>query len=78
MATTVEVILTDNILKLGNMGDLVKVKAGYARNYLLPYGKAILLTKPLSVKLKYSSHVLLSSKLSKLLQLPSSRLSLMA
>ena len=41
MATTVEVILTDNILKLGNMGDLVKVKAGYARNFLLPYGKAI-------------------------------------
>ena len=41
MANTVEVILTDNILKLGNMGDLVKVKAGYARNYLLPYGKAI-------------------------------------
>ena len=39
-----KVILTTNIKKLGKMGDLVKVKAGYGRNYLLPHGKAALAT----------------------------------
>ena len=36
-----EVILLERIEKLGQMGDLVKVKPGYARNYLLPQGKAL-------------------------------------
>lgn len=36
-----EVILLQRIVKLGQMGDIVKVKPGYARNYLLPQGKAI-------------------------------------
>ncbi len=36
-----EVILLQRIAKLGQMGDTVKVKPGYARNYLLPQGKAI-------------------------------------
>ncbi|MCY4259074.1 MAG: 50S ribosomal protein L9 [Rhodobacteraceae bacterium] len=35
------VILLERIPKLGLMGDLVNVKAGYARNYLLPQGKAL-------------------------------------
>jgi large subunit ribosomal protein L9 len=39
------VILLDNIENLGNIGDLVSVKAGYGRNYLLPKGKAALATK---------------------------------
>ena len=39
------VILLDNIENLGNIGDLVTVKAGYGRNYLLPQGKAALATK---------------------------------
>ena len=34
-----QVILLDKIAKLGNLGDSVKVKAGYGRNYLLPKGK---------------------------------------
>ena len=42
MGRPVEVLLKDNILKLGSMGDIVKVKPGYARNYLLPQGKAVL------------------------------------
>ena len=36
-----DVILLEKIANLGNLGDKVKVKAGYGRNYLLPYGKAV-------------------------------------
>lgn len=36
-----EVILTEDIPKLGNAGDVVKVKDGYARNFLLPQKKAL-------------------------------------
>ena len=36
-----EVILLDKIAKLGGLGDKVTVKSGYARNYLLPKGKAV-------------------------------------
>ncbi len=36
-----EVILLERIAKLGQMGDVVRVKDGYARNYLLPTGKAL-------------------------------------
>lgn len=36
-----EVILLERIGKLGQMGDVVKVKDGYARNFLLPKGKAL-------------------------------------
>lgn len=36
-----EVILLERIQKLGQMGDIVRVKDGYARNFLLPSGKAM-------------------------------------
>ena len=36
-----EVILLERIEKLGQMGDVVNVKSGYARNYLLPQKKAM-------------------------------------
>ena len=36
-----EVILLENIIKLGKIGDQVKVKNGYGRNYLLRNGKAL-------------------------------------
>jgi len=36
-----EIILTEKIEKLGDIGDLVKVKNGYARNFLLPNEKAM-------------------------------------
>lgn len=39
-----EVILMQKVANLGNIGDKVKVKAGYGRNYLLPKGKATLAT----------------------------------
>ena len=40
-----KVILTEKITKLGNIGDAVEVKTGFARNYLLPNNKAMRYTK---------------------------------
>jgi large subunit ribosomal protein L9 len=39
-----EVILLQKVANLGNIGDRVKVKPGFGRNYLLPQGKAALAT----------------------------------
>ena len=36
-----ELILLEKVRNLGNLGDKVKVKPGYGRNYLLPQGKAV-------------------------------------
>lgn len=36
----VELILLERIANLGNLGDIVKTRPGYARNYLIPQGKA--------------------------------------
>ena len=35
-----EIILLEKVINVGNLGDVVKVKQGYARNYLIPQGKA--------------------------------------
>lgn len=35
-----QVILMDKVVNLGNLGDIVKVKDGYARNFLIPTGRA--------------------------------------
>ena len=40
-----EIILLENILNLGNIGDKVTVKNGYGRNYLLKQGKALRFSK---------------------------------
>ena len=40
-----QIILLERVAKLGQMGQLVKVKDGYARNYLIPQGKALRATK---------------------------------
>ena len=40
-----EVILLERISRLGQMGETVKVKDGYARNFLLPQGKALRATE---------------------------------
>jgi large subunit ribosomal protein L9 len=40
-----EIILLERVAKLGQMGDVVRVKDGYARNFLLPKGKALRATK---------------------------------
>ena len=39
-----DVILLEKIRNLGGLGDQVKVRAGFARNYLIPYGKAVTAT----------------------------------
>jgi len=39
-----DVILLDRVRNLGALGDQVKVKPGFARNYLIPYGKAVVAT----------------------------------
>src|SRR6202007_847526 len=43
-AAAMEVILLQKIANLGNIGDRVKVRSGFGRNYLLPQGKATLAT----------------------------------
>ena len=35
-----QIILMEKVVNLGGLGDVVKVKDGYARNFLIPYGKA--------------------------------------
>jgi len=45
MSSAMEVILLERIESLGHMGETVKVKPGYARNYLLPQKKALRATK---------------------------------
>ncbi len=40
MAKRVQLVLNQDVLKLGHMGDLVEVAPGYARNYLMPKGLA--------------------------------------
>ena len=38
--TAMQIILLEKVINVGNLGDVVKVKQGYARNYLIPQGKA--------------------------------------
>jgi len=40
-----EVVLLENIKKLGQIGDIVKVKRGHGRNFLIKYGKALKASK---------------------------------
>jgi large subunit ribosomal protein L9 len=40
-----QVILLEEVQNLGNLGDQVKVKSGYARNFLIPYGRAVIANK---------------------------------
>jgi len=41
MATTLQVVLQSNVDKVGDSGELVKVRPGFARNYLIPRGLAV-------------------------------------
>tara|TARA_B110001454_G_scaffold209553_1_gene223149 strand:+ start:71 stop:529 length:459 start_codon:yes stop_codon:yes gene_type:complete len=40
-----EIVLLENIKKLGNIGDVVKVKRGHGRNFLIKFGKALKASK---------------------------------
>jgi large subunit ribosomal protein L9 len=45
MASTVEVVLKENLQHLGSIGDVVRVRRGYARNLLLPRGLAVVASR---------------------------------
>ena len=60
-----QVILREDIEKLGKIGELVKVKEGYGRNYLLPMKKAILAT-PKNVKAMDHAKKMVADRLRKL------------
>ena len=56
-----KVILTEDIAALGDMGTVVEVARGYARNFLIPQGKAVEATpgnlaKVERTKVKYAQH----------------------
>lgn len=57
-----EIILKEDVINLGYKGDIVKVKDGYGRNYLIPQQKAVLATesakKMLAEDLKQRAHKL--------------------
>ncbi len=55
-----QVILLDKVANLGSLGDQVNVKAGYARNFLVPQGKAVPATKK---NIEFLKHVALNWKL---------------
>ncbi len=54
----VEVILTEDISTLGSAGEVVRVRPGYARNFLLPQGKAMLATKGRVRELEHKRRVI--------------------
>jgi len=53
----VKLILTESVHSLGEAGDLVRVKPGYARNYLLPQGKAVLATESRVAELEHHKRI---------------------
>lgn len=48
-----KILLVEDVLNVGVLGDQVQVKSGYARNYLIPQGKAILATSKKSKELQH-------------------------
>jgi large subunit ribosomal protein L9 len=53
-----QVILLEKVENVGGIGDLVRVKSGYARNYLIPQGKATLATEANIAKFESRRHEL--------------------
>lgn len=53
MASSVQVVLKEDIEKLGKAGDLVKVKPGFARNYLIPKSLAVAATRGNIAKIEH-------------------------
>ena len=57
-----EIILKEDIVNLGYKNDIVTVKSGYGRNYLIPTGKAVAHPKMLAEDLKQRAHKLEKSR----------------
>jgi large subunit ribosomal protein L9 len=60
MARNVQVVLTEDLLHVGNSGDLVKVKPGYARNFLIPRGLAATATRDNVKRIEHEKRVALA------------------
>jgi len=60
----VNLILQESVPRLGESGDLVKVKVGFARNFLVPQGKAIIATQANVKELEHQKRVV-ANKVSK-------------
>jgi large subunit ribosomal protein L9 len=56
--SSVKLILKESVHNLGEAGDVVSVKPGYARNYLLPQGKAIPATESRVAELEHHKRIL--------------------
>ena len=54
----VKLILKEEVIGLGNAGEAVSVKPGYARNFLLPQGKAVLATRGRVQELEHQRRVI--------------------
>jgi len=54
----VQVILREDVASLGHAGDLVKVKPGFARNFLIPQGKAVVATEASKRELEHQKRVI--------------------
>ena len=54
----IQVILSEDVPSLGEAGEVVNVKPGYARNHLLPQGKAILATKAKIEEIEHHKRVI--------------------
>lgn len=54
---SIPLILSEEVPGLGDAGDLVRVKVGYGRNYLLPKGKAVLATESRIAELEHNKRV---------------------
>lgn len=55
---SVQVILSEDVPNLGEAGELVSVKPGFARNYLLPLGKAVAATEASVRELEHQKRVI--------------------
>lgn len=73
-----QVILLEKMRNLGALGDTVKVKPGYARNFLIPQGKAVYATKENIVKFEQRRAGLEKAAAEKLNQAVSRQQSLLA
>jgi len=60
VATNIQVILKEDIDNLGKAGDLVKVKPGYARNYLMPKSLAVAATRDNIKRVEHERKAVLS------------------
>ncbi len=53
----IQVVLRDDVEKLGKSGELVRVKPGYARNFLLPRGLAVAATRENIAQIEHEKKV---------------------